>query len=126
MYLFPPKISTMVNLSGYWTAERLEKTPRNSGEWLQFVAWQKERIMERLQRYNNTNTVKTQLAERGDLTPYQRYKITTVSKFLLQALDRMNAGNYGLCSTCGCEIPVQRLLLVPGALRCMDCETMKP
>jgi RNA polymerase-binding transcription factor DksA len=116
----------MVNLSGYWTAERLGKTARNSEEWLQFVAWQKERIMERLQRYNNTETVKTQLAERGDLTPYQRYKITTVSKFLLQAMDRMNAGNYGLCSTCGCEIPVQRLLLVPGALRCMDCETKKP
>lgn len=116
----------MVNQFGYWTAERLEKTARNSVEWLQFVAWQKERIMERLQRYNNTDTVKTQLAERGDLTPYQRYKITTVSKFLLQALDRMNAGRYGLCSTCGCEIPVQRLLLVPGALRCMDCENKKP
>jgi RNA polymerase-binding transcription factor DksA len=116
----------MINLSGYWTAERLEKTARNSVEWLQFVAWQKERIMERLQRYNNTETVKTQLSERGDLTPYQRYKITTVSKYLLQALDRITAGTYGCCSTCGKEIAVQRLLLVPGALRCMDCENKKP
>lgn len=116
----------MVNQSGYWTAERLAKTARNSEEWLQFIVWQKERIMERLLRYNNTDTVKTQLTERGDLTPYQSYKITTVSKFLLQALDRMNAGNYGLCSICGCDIPVQRLLLVPGALRCMDCENKKP
>lgn len=115
----------MVNQSGYWTAERLAKTARNSEEWLQFIAWQKERIMERLQRYNNTDTVKTQLAERGDLTPYQRYKIATVSKFLLQTLDRMKTGSYGLCSTCGCEIPIQRLLLAPGALRCMKCETMK-
>jgi len=116
----------MANKSGTWTIELLEKTDRNSEEWVQFVSWQKERILERLQRYNNTDTVKTQLAERGDLTPYQRYKITTVSMFLLQALDLMNAGSYGLCSTCGCEIPVQRLLLVPGALRCMDCETKKP
>lgn len=125
MYLFPPKISAMVNLSGYWTAERLEKTARNSGEWLQFVAWQKERIMERLQRYNNTETVKTQLAERGDLTPYQSYKITTVSKYLLQALDLIKSGDYGCCTLCCQEIPVQRLLLVPGALRCMDCENKK-
>ena len=110
---------------GFPMIELLEKTDRNSGEWQRFMAWQKERFMERLQRYNNTDTVKTQLEERGDLTPYQKYKITTVSKFLLQALDRMKAGNYGLCAVCGGEIPVQRLLLVPGALRCMNCETKK-
>jgi RNA polymerase-binding transcription factor DksA len=115
----------MVNKSGAWTIELLEKIDRNSIEWSRFVGWQNERILERLQRYNNTETVKTQLSERGDLTPYQRYKITTVSKYLLQALDRITAGTYGYCSTCGKEIAVQRLLLVPGALRCMDCENKK-
>ncbi|HNX54552.1 MAG TPA: TraR/DksA C4-type zinc finger protein [Prolixibacteraceae bacterium] len=111
--------------STLWSEEFLEKTDRNSADWFQFVKWQEGRILERLQRYNNTGTVKLQLEERGDLTPYQRYKITTVSKFLLTALGRINTGNYGICLGCGCEIPVKRLLLVPGALRCMACETKK-
>lgn len=112
--------------SGRWNIELLEKIDRNSEEWIQFVRWQKERILERLQRYNNTETVKIQLAEQGDITPYQRYKITTVSKYLLQALDLIKSGDYGSCTNCYQEISVQRLLLVPGALRCMDCENTKP
>ncbi len=108
--------------SDHWDAVSLDKLSRHSEEWFRFVNWQQERILERLQRYNNTETVKTQLAERGDLTPYQRYKITTVSKYLLQALDLIKSGNYGICTNCHIQIPVQRLILVPGALRCMDCE----
>lgn len=108
--------------SNQWNVETLEKIARNSDEWFRFVKWQQERILERLQRYNNTETVKIQLSERGDLTPYQRYKITTVSKYLLQALDLIKSGCYGTCTGCHQQIPVQRLLLVPGALRCMECE----
>lgn len=111
--------------SDYWNLETLEKITRNSDEWFRFVKWQQERILERLQRYNNTETVKIQLVERGNLTPYQCYKITTVSKYLLQALDLIKSGNYGTCTCCHQQIPVQRLLLVPGALRCMDCENKK-
>jgi RNA polymerase-binding transcription factor DksA len=109
------------NHSGHWDAEALKNIARDSEEWHRFVNWQRDRIVESLQRYNNTETVKTQLTERGDLTPYQQYKITVVSKYLLQALELIKSGNYGICTNCRKQIPVQRLLLVPGALRCMDC-----
>ena len=107
--------------SDNWDAESLKNIGRDSEEWYRFVNWQQDRIVERLQRYNNTETVKTQLAERGDLTPYQQYKITVVSKYLLQALELIKSVNYGIYTNCRKQIPVQRLLHVLGALRCMDC-----
>lgn len=105
-----------------WTIDRLKDIKRKTAEWHSFVEWQKGRILERLQRYNNVDTVKAQLAETGNLSTYQNYKITVVSKFLLLALDNLNKGNYGYCTACGGEIPAERLLLVPGSLRCMACE----
>ena len=112
----------MTESSEHWNIEKLTK---DSDEWFRFVKWQQERILERLNRYNNIETIKSQLSERGDLTPYQKYKITTVSKFLIQALDQIKSGNYGICTSCKTEISVQRLLLVPAALRCMNCENIK-
>lgn len=112
----------MTESTEHWNIEILEKLTKDSDEWLRFVKWQQERILERLNRYNNIETIKSQLAERGDLTPYQRYKITIVSKFLIQALDQIKSGIYGICTSCKKEISVQRLLLVPAALRCMNCE----
>jgi RNA polymerase-binding protein DksA len=38
------------------------------------------------------------------------------------ALTRLNAGNYGACSVCGQEIPVQRLEAEPTAQRCVACQ----
>jgi RNA polymerase-binding transcription factor DksA len=115
----------MANKSGNWNFEKLDKLDRPSDEWEEFVSWQKTRILERLQRYNNTDTAKVQLAETGNLTPYQHYKINNVSKFLLKALTQIESGNYGICSNCQKTIPAKRLFLVPGALRCMDCENAK-
>lgn len=109
-----------------WTIEELEKISYGSNEWEKFVEWQKSRILERLGRYNNIETVKTQLEERGDLTAYQHYKINVVSNFLLRALNNIETGKYGFCESCKKEISPQRLLLVPGALNCMECENKKP
>lgn len=104
-----------------WTIDQLKELKRNTAEWHSFIEWQKGRILERLQRYNNVDTVKTQLAETGNLTTYQIYKITVVSKFLILALENLDKGNYGFCTTCGGEISIERLLLVPGALQCIAC-----
>lgn len=38
------------------------------------------------------------------------------------ALRRMRSDEYGICTTCGCEIPVARLRAVPWTLRCADDE----
>jgi len=37
------------------------------------------------------------------------------------ALERMNRGTYGMCQSCGREIPFARLDALPSALHCMSC-----
>ena len=41
-----------------------------------------------------------------------------------QALQRLAGGNFGLCTDCGDEIPLERLQLAPQALRCVACESL--
>lgn len=38
------------------------------------------------------------------------------------ALSRMDAGQYGICMKCGCEIPEERLEALPYALLCVPCK----
>tara|TARA_B100000768_G_C11281301_1_gene378781 strand:+ start:935 stop:1276 length:342 start_codon:yes stop_codon:yes gene_type:complete len=40
---------------------------------------------------------------------------------LLRALDRLKEDRFGLCQNCGELIPMGRILLVPGAARCVRC-----
>lgn len=107
---------------GKWTLANVENIVQHSKEWKEFVAWNRSRIHERLVRYNSTETAKEQLAEQKDLSPYQHYKINTVSKFLIEALTKMDDGTYGICTECEKQIPNGRLLHVPGALRCVTCD----
>jgi DnaK suppressor protein len=39
------------------------------------------------------------------------------------ALQRIHTGDYGLCASCGVDIPFSRLHAMPTALRCVPCET---
>ena len=38
------------------------------------------------------------------------------------ALGRLEAGSYGICISCGCEIPEQRLLATPTVETCVPCQ----
>lgn len=40
---------------------------------------------------------------------------------LLQALRRLEEGDYGRCTECGTEIPLDRLLVFPDASTCVSC-----
>ena len=114
-----------MNIQKKYTPSTLSNIIRNSPEWKEFLQWQLERVMERLERYNRISTAKQQLEETGDLTPYQHYKTNTVTPFLIEALERIKNGTYGICKYCGKEILVERLLLVAPALQCMECENKK-
>jgi RNA polymerase-binding protein DksA len=39
------------------------------------------------------------------------------------ALQRVKHGNYGVCEDCGDQIPAARLLAVPTAVLCVDCQS---
>lgn len=42
---------------------------------------------------------------------------------LAEALERLEAGQYGQCKDCGVDIPEARLAAYPAALRCINCQT---
>ena len=41
---------------------------------------------------------------------------------VLQALERIRSGNYGMCESCGNSILKERLKLVPHARNCIECQ----
>jgi len=98
---------------------------REGGAWKRYLEKQQVRIERRLNRYSNMNTVKDQLKETGDLSPYQKYKINTVSKYLIKALQKIKNNTYGICEVCKEEIDIARLDVVPAALTCVKCDSLK-
>ncbi len=42
-----------------------------------------------------------------------------------QALARVDNGTYGICAECGDEIGLERLKVLPFAVRCIDCESQR-
>lgn len=42
-----------------------------------------------------------------------------------QALSRMEAGTYGQCAGCGCDIPYERLKIEPQTQHCVACKTRR-
>ena len=53
-----------------------------------------------------------------------RIRVENLQKVNL-ALLRLEGGSYGNCLNCGDEIPEVRLLALPFAVRCKDCEEAK-
>lgn len=45
---------------------------------------------------------------------------------LQEALGRLDAGTYGLCASCGRELPFERLEAIPHARFCVGCPRERP
>ena len=43
---------------------------------------------------------------------------------ILEALDRIEKGSFGICQNCGKKIPTARLEAVPYTRYCIECQTM--
>jgi DnaK suppressor protein len=43
------------------------------------------------------------------------------ARLVAEALGRLDAGQYGICQTCGAEISAKRLAAVPYAEQCQSC-----
>jgi DnaK suppressor protein len=48
-----------------------------------------------------------------------------MSRQIDAALQRIDAGGYGDCASCGKEIPAKRLQALPFAIRCIGCEGIR-
>jgi RNA polymerase-binding protein DksA len=42
-------------------------------------------------------------------------------KDVVEALEKIKAGNYGKCENCGADIPIERLRAYPAAKKCLNC-----
>ena len=45
--------------------------------------------------------------------------------FIIDALKRMDAGEYGYCESCGDNIPVKRLKILPFVRLCVECQQVE-
>lgn len=45
-------------------------------------------------------------------------------KKINEALEKVDAGDYGYCESCGIEIGIRRLEARPTATQCVDCKTL--
>lgn len=62
----------------------------------------------------------TEAVERLATTATARSLATSITE-IDHALDKLEAGTYGTCDTCGNEIPKTRLEALPAAGLCVDC-----
>ena len=75
---------------------------------------QKRKMTKRLQYYEDV------LSRRPD--GYKRMKLRYSIPNTRRALMKIEEGTYEFCDSCGSRIDERRLLAVPAALRCRDCQ----
>jgi formylmethanofuran dehydrogenase subunit E len=56
---------------------------------------------------------------------YGNFKRRVIIPKIYRALIKIEEGTYGICDCCGDKIPEERILLIPGALMCFECQQSK-
>jgi len=83
---------------------------------------------ETLSEASGENVYRDHMADQGSATFERELDMTleenerTELAEVRDALARMDAGSYGVCTRCGAEIPAGRLEAVPAASLCMTCK----
>ena len=63
-------------------------------------------------------------AERGEVEALANSLVETLTE-VERALEKFDAGTYGVCEICGAPIPEARLEAKPAARQCMDCASAR-
>jgi DnaK suppressor protein len=75
---------------------------------------------ERGQEFEEEAQTETGAADLARLGEAERLEIQRIDA----ALDRMEAGQWGVCASCSEEIEARRLEALPWAIRCANCATL--
>ena len=75
----------------------------------------------RIRRYGNMAKEYQSLSL--DRQRYVEHKLSRVVPNLKRAIAKALQGNRNVCDDCGEEIPKDRLKAVPGAIRCIRCQS---
>ncbi|MHB1341108.1 MAG: TraR/DksA family transcriptional regulator [Coriobacteriia bacterium] len=95
---------------------------------LEEIAEYEREDQETLSDVSGENNYRDHMADQGSATFARELEMTlegNAREILSQidaALERMEAGTYGMCKRCGAEIPVERLEAVPAAELCITCK----
>ena len=63
-------------------------------------------------------------AERGEVEALANTLVETLTE-IDHALEKFDAGTYGVCEVCGAEIPEARLEAKPAARHCINCASAR-
>ena len=74
------------------------------------------------EHFNHTEDSDAQLNSARDLEFAMDAHETDEQSQIMAALQRIEAGTYGMCVDCGVQIPVARLQVTPSAARCITCQ----
>lgn len=75
----------------------------------------RDRILRRISYYLNGSSSRS--------LEYRLHKVKNVIPNLRIALAAIDDGTYGICIECGEKISRKRLESIPGAIRCVDCQS---
>lgn len=95
--------------------------PEQTETYAQFIERMRGVLLEKLTRYEAWT--KRDLEGSQQVSLRVRQKLDIAVPHIHQALEAMNRGMYGICCDCEEEIPRKRMEAVPGATRCVACQT---
>jgi DnaK suppressor protein len=111
----------------YMNAEQVEHFRNILLKWRQELIDEVERTVHHMQddagNFPDPNDRATQ-EEEFALELRTRDRERKLIKKINEAVDRLDAGEYGYCDMCGIEIGVRRLEARPTATLCIDCKTL--
>jgi DnaK suppressor protein len=91
----------------------------------------KEEILQRLKNAKEDSTRTRDIGDEGDAASDAISRETSLAlenrdleilKEIEYALHKMEIGTYGICESCGDEIPIERLKVLPFARYCLECQ----
>jgi DnaK suppressor protein len=98
--------------------KREEIVRESKAEIKKYVAGEKRQLVETVLDDGDLSVV--DLAEDISLKQLSTHRETLLK--IDQALRKFNEGTYGLCDECGDEISLERLMIMPFAIFCRDCQ----
>lgn len=102
-------------------------------ELKKFLLSKQEELISRLERLKNESSradnpisadFEEQAVEREGEEVVEEVKRVAATELhdIKIAIERLEAGTYGICGECGDPIPVARLKILPMAMYCTDCQ----
>jgi DnaK suppressor protein len=113
-------------------SEAIKRSKENFAELRSKLEEERLSILQGLQKHNdNEYSTHGDLVDQSmnfsehenmlGLAEHDRNRLVEIN----DAIEKIDHGTYGICSSCGCEIPQARLLAMPTAKYCLTCQSEK-